>query len=512
MKYLKKTTALLLSVLLLFSAMVTGATVLADGNTATITVASVEAAAGASIEVPVTISGNDIGGAYFTVDVDGLTVNDVTIGENFKDWGNDELTYALTVAADEAFAGEAVLVTLNVAVPADAAEGTVYDITFTDVTVSGWNDDETDVATTVEAGAVTVKAAEAECEHSNATLEYSVVGGACVTTKVCDCGYDEVIATVAAERPGQDTGLRIFRAPILDSGLAFAFRTLTASSAGYTDIYGEFTKECYVRDGSDTLTTPEVTRINAIIDPDYNGVRYKFLYEGIRSYEMCSNINIKIFGTNAEGYVCFLGTLDYAFANYIQNNYASSTGTLKTLLGDLAFYGAAAQDYFKYHYSAKPNKGIENEHSALPTSFDTTDNVMPGGITISKAPDLANKVLINFRFNQADVEEYGSDLRFEVDYIDAKGNPATFVKKFEEFEPYQTNRYQIVFDQLVAARINNVVTAKVVTSTGTIVGQLEYTLEKYAYNRYNGADKGTPFCILTQALVNYGDAAKAHFG
>ena len=199
----------------------------------------------------------------------------------------------------------------------------------------------------------------------------------------------------------------------------------------------------------------------------------------------------------------------------IQNNYSKTSGVLQTLLGDLAFYGAAAQDYFNYNTANKPNAGIEDCHSVLPTEFDTTDNPMEGGITISKAPDLANKVLINFRFNQTDVAAYGSDLRFEVDYIDADGNDATFVKNFDEFEVYQNTRYQVVFDQLVAARINTVVTAKVVTGEDTVVGQLEYTLEKYAYNRYTGTGStgnGTPLCILTQALVNYGDAAAAYFG
>lgn len=166
MKYLKKTTALLLSVLLLFSAMVTGVTVTAEGNTATITVTSVEDVAGANVDVPVKITTTGVLGLDFEVNSE-LEVNSYTIGENFEevypdeDFYNNSKQFVLLAKGTEDVAGEDVVVlTLNVAIPADAEEAATYNITLSNAVVTNYA--EEDIVTATNDGSVTVAAAEVE--------------------------------------------------------------------------------------------------------------------------------------------------------------------------------------------------------------------------------------------------------------------------------------------------------------------------------------------------------------
>lgn len=188
MKYLKKTTALLLSVLLLFSAMVTGVTVTAEGNTATITAATVEAEAGANVDVPVTVETTGLAAAIFTVTVDGLVVNSYAFGDDFTevytDVYNNEYTFAVTAKADADVAGTATVVTLNVAVPVNAEEGTVLDVTVADATAADYA--EADVAVATVNGSVTVKAAE--IEDTKYTVTFKDADGTVLKTEEVEAG------------------------------------------------------------------------------------------------------------------------------------------------------------------------------------------------------------------------------------------------------------------------------------------------------------------------------------
>lgn len=211
MKYLKKTTALLLSVLLLFSAMVTGFTVTADDKTATITVAAVEAQASANVDVPVKITTTaGVEAVIFTVTVDeGLTVNDTVYGEGFaeqyKDVYNNEYTFALT--ADGVTGEDIDLVTFNVTVPAEAEAETAYAITVSNATAAGWDAEtgEFDIVIATNNGSVTVLAEDEECDHANVNTDDAVSYVEFTETGITyyencpDCGEKAIISTDSSE-------------------------------------------------------------------------------------------------------------------------------------------------------------------------------------------------------------------------------------------------------------------------------------------------------------------------
>ncbi len=242
MKYLKKTTALLLSVLLLFSALVTGATVIAEGESATITVAPVEAAAGETVDVGVTISTTAaIEAVGFTVTVDeALTVNSETLGDAFaeeaKDVYKNEYTYALTA---DAVTGELALVTFNVTVPAEAEAEATYTITVSEATAAGWdevNATEFDIAVATFNGGVTVPAPQ--CEHADLTYTSNEDGthdatcNGCVDYTVenepCDvagengacskCGY---VAVTECDHANADTTDAVSYVEFTETGITY---------------------------------------------------------------------------------------------------------------------------------------------------------------------------------------------------------------------------------------------------------------------------------------------------
>lgn len=210
--------------------MVTGFTVSAAGNTATITAANVTVEAGGTVDVPITIETTGLAAAIFTVTADNvLTVNSAKVGTDFTEVYTDAYdntyTFAVTAAGNGNVTGTVTVVTLNVTAPAEANEAIA--ITVSDATASDIY--ETDVVVSTVDGSVAISAPK--CEHTSLTYtsnndgthnvscndcaDYTVENETCDTAGengACSkCGYTAPVVcehdwVVVSATPAEGTG------------------------------------------------------------------------------------------------------------------------------------------------------------------------------------------------------------------------------------------------------------------------------------------------------------------
>lgn len=516
--------------------MVTGATVLADGNTATITAASVEAEAGANVDVAVTVNTTGLAAAEFTVDVDGLTVNSATVGESFTQLAKDELTFVVVSAADADVTGEAVLVTLNVAVPADAAEGTVYDITVSDVVAADWA--EADVEATVEAGTVTVKAAEAECDHEwevvSSTAAVGVKGATStdkagtetskgkITVKCAKCGVEEVDQEVSYYDDYRPNTLNLdLAAEILMKFYVTDARLKGAEEVFFvTDIMLEGLEPrrqvlSLAQAEDDTANARQVIPV---------GVPAKYLTD-----KVVMNVFVKKDGEWFSGRTYSYSIIDAAHLRDSKANDAE-----KTMYAALFMYGAKAQKYFGEYKmdnlaDSAENLGAFADYAAnvveIPVEPQMTNNRGTMGVRF-RAYDynLEAKTILNLKFTiyEATGANVPAEENLNVRFVHTKadGSEVTYRYNinelvFEENYSGELDRYVVNMGELTSRQWRDPITAYVYNGdtaydcsfVTSIAGLMEYSRTTTSGAAYKDANLGA----LYKAMINYGDYADAYF-
>lgn len=389
--------------------------------------------------------------------------------------------------------------TVNVTFTSKAAVAATITATLDPVHAATWNEDVVNLAVTD--GAITVKAAEPECDHANAELVYSVVDGNCVTTKVCDCGNEEEIASVANPKFGH--------APVLEADLTLIFRVPTTNVETYSNVEAIFTKTLYDGNADVVDTLP-------LEDYDLDATKKQFTYCGIVAKEMSSNINVKVFGNDAAGNRILLATEDYSMVTYINSAYTSYTKNLVAgskkeanlkLIVDLANYGAAAQTKFGYNTANLADAGLDDSYgSAEVTSFNQVE-MNATGVTFNRAPDLDNKVLVKVRFPRTAVNDTS---KIVINYVDTAGTNLEREIIASDFEEYDATRYQITYDNMFAATMSKAFTVTLYTD-GANVGQFTYSMENYAKSSTDSSKTDADTKALVRKLIAYGRSADAFF-
>lgn len=402
---------------------------------------------------------------------------------------------------------------------AEVAEGT-YPVTVTyyaGESAATWTEKTVNLAVN---GAIniTVNASTPVCDHANATYDYSVVDGNCITKLVCpDCGNVETVATIANVD-------KLGHAPVLASGLSINFRiplanltNYTSDTVNYSDVYAVFNKEGFYES-----TLGEIDSTSETVYGQINGTNLQFSFTGISAKQMNNKIDTRIYGVYNGHVVLIASEEDYSLVTYIKTMYNSSAvlnaqaGTknaaFRTLLVDLANYGAKAQTYLSYNIDSLANADIPQTYaSETPTSYSNV--LKTSGINIRRAPELGNKVLVNVRVNQADVSAYGENFKFVVSYKDTTG--ASFTQNIAYSDLVANgSAWQFTFDKISAATMAVPFTITLFDGDDNEIGMLEYSIESYAQTVSDGAEKYPAYAKvlpLTQSLVAYGRSADAYF-
>ena len=539
MKYLKKTTALLLSVLLLFSAMVTGVTVTAEGNTATITVTSVEDVAGANVDVPVKITTTGVLGLDFEVNSE-LEVNSYTIGENFEevypdeDFYNNSKQFVLLAKGTEDVAGEDVVVlTLNVAIPADAEEAATYNITLSNAVVTNYA--EEDIVTATNDGSVTVKAATPdvpECEHewevvsATAAQGTGTNAGSMVTTTP---GSIDFVCALCGEENHVDDVQYWSRHTFYKQNLSIATQielvfnlrddryndsTLGAAEDGFASIT--------VIGADETVTTyPDLTGLEVT---NLDGRNVRKITAGLAAKQMTddvvANTFIKVDGVWYSGYAVTKSVRDLTDDRMTNG----ATGAEATLYADLLNFGSLAQQYFTYRTDELANADFTNYESHVTTaSLTFEDNIEQTYLTEGAA---------NYVFNN----KYGLTLaaRTEarifvrtnksgttVDHVTAKltygeGDDAVVTNitpadmSVDPDNPTSTNRYWFRYVDVLPKCMRDTVTLIYYIDGEYANNTVTFSIEDIVANRCATPGVSEMEISMYEAMMKYADAAKAY--
>lgn len=363
--------------------------------------------------------------------------------------------------------------------------------------------------------------AEVACAHENTTATFETLAdgttyGKCVTTYTCDDCAD-VVKTV------EITNRQFWHAPVYEANLVLIYRCNKADLENvYTDIHAVFTKDMY----EGTLAEDGVTYLPAVSDPiaaitaTNNAARYQFSYNDTRAKEMSSNVNVAIYGTDADGDKILLAGENYSFDAYIKQLYNArinaTAGTKnaaeRQLIVDIANYGAAAQNHFGYRTDVLPNRTDILPEDAQQYATDTITDFavceVNSATKINKAADYKDKVLFNLRFQKSLATE-GS--KMVVAYKNTAGESLEAEYLYEDYADYDNNRYQVVFDQMTAATMSVPFTATVYDAEGNATCYLTYSLENYAKGITGLASTKESEKLLVNELIAYGRSANAYF-
>lgn len=357
-----------------------------------------------------------------------------------------------------------------------------------------WADDEDLIAMSATDGKVTV------CEHTNATYDYSVVDGNCITKLVCpDCGNEEVVATVASKTVTPN--------PVLASGLSIRFRVKQSDVVDYTDLYGTFTKDTY--DGDTYAGESAADTILAVSQ----GKNWQFEYTGIASYEMTCTIHIAIYASDNNGNIVLVASTDYALADFFKSRLATSgvySDANMNLYADILRYGAESQKVMGYHTDALANDGVTTSYGTeLPTTFTNTESVPSGSIDIKPTVVVGNSVRFRIRFAQDSISAYDfNNVKMTIDYVNSYGNSDTEVGTSDMFTSATNGQnWQYEFANLPCASINDYFVIKIYDGE-TELASYKYSFQSYALSRYTGSQTNATLC---QAIVAYSNSAKTAF-
>lgn len=404
-------------------------------------------------------------------------------------------------------------IVFSLTIPETAAVGDKYTIGFDEETMFA-DYLETEITIDVAAATITVQAAQPACDHANATYDYSVVDGNCVTKKVCpDCGNEEIIATLTNTAPTHY--------PVYESSLALIYRVDTARVADYTNVYAVFTKDQYEAKGT-TKIDPDVETV-VMEDTPGNSNKKQFPYNKIKSTELSSNIKFDLYGTNADGIEVLLCEEDYSFAQYIltaYNAYNKPTATDKQvkarkLVVNIAYYGAAAQKNFNYNYTEStiptailPVSAEADKIADIDVDSFDVSNFVQSGINFTRSPSYESKVLVNINFAKSAAT---TDSKVVINYKDLNGNSQQKIFEYSDFINYNTSNYRVVFEDMNAATMCDLFEVILYNDNGAIeVGRFTYSMEVYAWQAKTLSSNENTH-LVSNRLVCYGRAARDYF-
>ena len=266
---------------------------------------------------------------------------------------------------------------------------------------------------------------------------------------------------------------------------------------GFTDPYVVFTFNG---------TTVEVRDYTVADD------RYVFDFTDIAPHLMNDTIYAALHVTR-DG-VEYVGTTsEYSIATYCYSmleTYSSNEyAALRTLLVDLLRYGSASQLYVGHRTDALADADLTPEQVAWGTAtVPTKTSVFHAQYRATNDPEvrwksaglyLRESVSLRFTFQTA------ASANLSVRIRTANGEWVIPQSEFIEVD----GGYSVLFDGLGAAHMNDTVYVTVCRGSLPISHTLRYSVESYVYAAQSSSSDAT-LCILLDALLNYGNAAKVY--
>ena len=272
--------------------------------------------------------------------------------------------------------------------------------------------------------------------------------------------------------------------------------TLNLGSTLTIDYYATFTADADDVTMRFTSSSGRKTEVKGVYDNNYK--QYKFSYTGINPQCMADTIDAELMYNDT----VLDFKEDYSVKLYCQNQITKSADALgytsiqlkafRTLLADMLFYGARAQEYREYNLSDLADS--ENW-----VSYYTSDFSIPSGVREVTGNSDANNKVKSVALNMANVNRICFKLALTDDAtVTLNGiavDKATLIKDGDSYLLYSEDITAVNFDKIYTVKIN---------VNGSNVSTVSYNINAYVQKMYNAEN----IADIVKALYNYGLSAK----
>lgn len=319
-------------------------------------------------------------------------------------------------------------------------------------------------------------------------------------TRTCSaCGESET-----KEAPNTALLRRRGNALSLESSITLATYITKDVVDYYDEVYAEFT-----RNGKTEKVYPSDKTLTS------NSIVYCiFDYTGISPQALGDDVSITFYGVK-DGVTYNGNAYKYSAIDYIKStlNKPTSSAKLKTLLVDLVYYGEACQVYQNYKTDNLLTDILTDEQKALRStadlnltniknaSYETCENRL---VKFGTALRLNNSVEIAIPLNMTNVTL--DDLSFKVK-IGSRTLTYTYAENPDNFEKGKDGYWYFYFDGVYANQMSD----EVFITAYKGDEQVSYTL-KYSVESYAATVTDTKLKAVTDAMMRYGNSAKAYAG
>ena len=319
-------------------------------------------------------------------------------------------------------------------------------------------------------------------------------------TRTCSaCGESET-----KEAPNTALLRRRGNALSLESSITLATYITKDVVDYYDEVYAEFT-----RNGKTEKVYPSGKTLTS------NSIVYCiFDYTGISPQALGDDVSITFYGVK-DGVTYNGNAYKYSAIDYIKStlNKPTSSAKLKTLLVDLVYYGEACQVYQNYKTDNLLTDILTDEQKALRStadlnltniknaSYETCENRL---VKFGTALRLNNSVEIAIPLNMTNVTL--DDLSFKVK-IGSRTLTYTYAENPDNFEKGKDGYWYFYFDGVYANQMSD----EVFITAYKGDEQVSYTL-KYSVGSYAATVTDTKLKAVTDAMMRYGNSAKAYAG
>lgn len=319
-------------------------------------------------------------------------------------------------------------------------------------------------------------------------------------TRTCSaCGESET-----KEAPNTALLRRRGNALSLESSITLATYITKDVVDYYDEVYAEFT-----RNGKTEKVYPSDKTLTS------NSIVYCiFDYTGISPQALGDDVSITFYGVK-DGVTYNGNAYKYSATDYIKSTLKKPTSStkLKTLLVDLVYYGEACQVYQNYKTDNLLTDILTDEQKALRStadlnltniknaSYETCENRL---VKFGTALRLNNSVEIAIPLNMTNVTL--DDLSFKVK-IGSRTLTYTYAENPDNFEKGKDGYWYFYFDGVYANQMSD----EVFITAYKGDEQVSYTL-KYSVESYAATVTDTKLKAVTDAMMRYGNSAKAYAG
>lgn len=319
-------------------------------------------------------------------------------------------------------------------------------------------------------------------------------------TRTCSaCGESET-----KEAPNTALLRRRGNALSLESSITLATYITKDVVDYYDEVYAEFT-----RNGKTEKVYPSGKTLTS------NSIVYCiFDYTGISPQALGDDVSITFYGVK-DGVTYNGNAYKYSAIDYIKStlNKPTSSAKLKTLLVDLVYYGESCQVYQNYKTDNLLTDILTDEQKALRStadlnltniknaSYETCENRL---VKFGTALRLNNSVEIAIPLNMTNVTL--DDLSFKVK-IGSRTLTYTYAENPDNFEKGKDGYWYFYFDGVYANQMSD----EVFITAYKGDEQVSYTL-KYSVESYAATVTDTKLKAVTDAMMRYGNSAKAYAG